>query len=302
MPKKIKIALLLGGVSGEREISLKTGGQIYKALYKNKYIVYKYDPKYNLRKFFIDAIDKKFDLVLPALHGPFGEDGKLQGMLDMINMPYVFSGCLASALAMDKAKTNIIAKSAGILVANNIILAKSKNFDLDYIINQLSLPAAVKPVELGSSIGITIAKTKKELKKGIKTAFKYGGKIMIEKFIKGRELTVAVIGNKNNLKALPVIEIIPKISQFYDYKAKYQTGGSEHICPAKIPDKIKNNIQNLAIKIFKVIGCKDLARADFIWSHDDNKIYFIELNTIPGMRSEERRVGKECRSRWSPYH
>jgi len=283
MLKKIKIALLLGGISGEREVSLKTGEQIYNALSKDKYTVYKYDPKYDLRKFFIKAIDKKFDLVFPALHGPFGEDGKLQGMLDMINMPYIFSGCLASALAMNKAKTNIIAKSFGILVADNIILEKNKNFDLDFVVNKLSLPVAVKPVELGSSVGVTIVKTKKDLKEGIKTAFNYGHKIMVEKFIKGRELTVSIIGNKNNFQVLPIIEIIPKISEFYDYKAKYQTGGSEHICPAKIPDKIRNNIQDLAIKIFKAIGCNDLARADFIWSNDDNKIYFIELNTIPGM-------------------
>jgi len=283
--QKIKIALLSGGISGEREVSLKTGGQIYGALSKNKYIIHKYDPKRDLKKFINGAINKKFDLVFPALHGPFGEDGKLQGMLDMINMPYVFSGCLSSALAMNKAKTNVIAKNAGVPVADNIVITKDDSYKLDDIIKKLSLPVAIKPVELGSSVGISIARTKNELANGIKKAFKYGPEIMLEKFIKGRELTVAVMGDKNNPQALPVIEIIPKISEFYDYKAKYQTGGSEHVCPAKIPGEIKNHIQNSAIKIFKAIGCKDLARADFIWSRDDNKIYFIELNTIPGMTS-----------------
>jgi len=225
----------------------------------------------------------KIDIVLPLLHGPFGEDGRIQGMLDMLGVPYVFSGVLAQALAMNKAKANIIAKNVGVPVADNVVITKDNSYKLDDIIKKLLLPIVVKPTELGSSVGISIVKTKSELISGIEKAFRYGPEVMLEKFIGGRELTVAVIGSKNNPQVLPVIEIIPKISKFYDYKAKYQTGGSQHICPAKIPAKIKNNIQNLAIKIFKAIGCKDLARADFIWSRDDNKIYFIELNTIPGM-------------------
>ncbi|MFH0923467.1 MAG: D-alanine--D-alanine ligase [Candidatus Falkowbacteria bacterium] len=283
MPK-LKIALLSGGISGEREVSLKTGEQIFNALDKAKYKIFKYDPKIDLKRFFNDAINKRFDLVFPALHGPFGEDGKLQGMLGMINMPYVFSGCLASALAMDKYKTKIIAKSNGLTIAKDIILNKEENnYNINKIIKQLSFPLVVKPVELGSSVGASIANTAQELKKGIRTAFKCDSRVMLEQFIAGRELSVAVIGEEQKAKALPVIEIIPKISKWFDYKAKYEMGGSEEVCPAEIPNGVKNEIQKLAVKIFKAIGCKDLARADFIWSKKNNKIYFLEINTIPGM-------------------
>ncbi len=282
MPK-LKIALLSGGISGEREVSLKTGEQIYNALNKGKYKIYKYDPKTDLKQFFLDALDKKFDLVFPALHGPFGEDGKLQGMLDMIGMPYVFSGCLASALAMDKYKTKIIARDAGLDVIPDIALQKNEKYNIQEIINKLLLPIVIKPMELGSSVGMSIAKNKRELEQGIENAFKHGDKIMLEKFIKGRELTVAVMGSEQNVRALPVIEIIPKISGWFDYKAKYEVGGSEEVCPADIPDAIRDEIQNLAIKAFKAIGCKDLARADFIWDTEHNIMYFLEINTIPGM-------------------
>jgi D-alanine-D-alanine ligase len=279
--KKIKIALLSGGISGERKISLKTGEKIFEALNKNRYEIFRYDPKTDLKKFFNGALAKKFDLVFPALHGPFGEDGRLQGMLDLIGMPYVFSGTLASALAMDKEKAKIIAEKIGLDTADYVILEKNEKFNLNNIIKKLSLPIFIKPIELGSSVGMSKAETKKDLEKGIKNAFKFGHKIILEKFIKGRELTVAVFGYPP--EALPVIEITPKISKWFDYKAKYKKGGTDEICPAKIPAGAKNKVQNSAIKIFKAIGCKDLARADFIWSAKDNKFYFLEINTIPGM-------------------
>lgn len=278
---KIKIALLSGGISGEREVSLKTGEKIYEALNKEKYEIFRYDPKNNLRQFINDAIDKKFDLVMPALHGPFGEDGKIQGLMDMLGIPYVFSRCLASALAMDKYKTKIIVKNYNIPVIPDILF--SKKIGEDEIINKLGLPLVIKPSELGSSVGISLAKTKEELSKGLKEAEKYSSKILIEKYIKGRELTVVIMGNKT-AKALPVIEIMPKTSEWFDFQAKYTPGASKEVCPANIPKNIKEKIQEYAIKIHKAIGCKDLSRADFIWNEvGDNKIYFLEINTIPGM-------------------
>jgi len=230
-----------------------------------------------------DTGSRKIDLVLPILHGPYGEDGRIQGMLDMLGVPYVFSGVLAQAIAMNKTRANIIARAAGVPVPSNIIIGKGENYDLDSIISKLQLPLVVKPVELGSSVGITMAKTKDQLEEGIGIAFKHDKEIMLEQHIKGRELTVAVIGSKENPEALPVIEIIPKISSWFDYKAKYEVGGSEEICPANIPNKTRDKAQDLAVKVFKAIGCKDLARVDFIWSENDNKLYFIDLNTIPGM-------------------
>lgn len=281
---KVKLALLVGGVSGERDVSLNTGKMIYKALNKEKYEITKYDPKTDLRLFCIDVMDGEVDIIFPALHGPFGEDGKLQGMLDCFGVPYVFSGCLASALAMNKDKTKLIADDAGIPVAKDLMVRKNQALNYDDLIEEFSLPIVIKPVELGSSVGMAIAKTKEELQKGIENAFEHGGQVMIEQYIKGRELTVTIMGEENP-RPLPVIEIIPKTSDWFDYKAKYEPGASEEICPAKIPEETKTSIQEFAVEIFKAIGCKDLARADFIWDEDENKIYFLEINTIPGMTS-----------------
>jgi len=140
----------------------------------------------------------------------------------------------------------------------------------------------IKPIELGSSVGISIAKNAKELEDGIKLAFEYDKVVMLEKYIRGRELTVSVMGT-TKLTALPVIEIIPKNSGWFDYEAKYVAGACQEICPAEIIDDIRNELQSQAIKIFKEIGCKDLARADFIWDNVNDNIYFLEINTIPGM-------------------
>lgn len=279
----IKIALLSGGTSGEREVSIKTGHQIFNALDKNKYKVFKYDPKTDLEKFTKDAFSKKFDLIFPALHGPFGEDGKLQGLFDMINIPYLFSGCLASALAMDKIKSKIIASNAGLNVIPGISLSIYKPFNIDDILNKINLPVIVKPAELGSSVGMSLVRKKDDLKIAINTAFKHGHNVLIEKFIKGRELTVPIISNNGSLEAMPIIEIIPVISEWFDFKAKYEVGGSKEVCPADINETIKINIENFAKTIFYEIGCKTLARVDFILSNDDNKLYFLEINTIPGM-------------------
>ncbi len=223
---------------------------------------------------------KKIDLVLPIVHGPYVEDGKLQGMLDMLGIPYVFSGTLTSALAMNKYKTKLIAKKAGLVIAKDIVVRKK--YKTEKIIKKLNLPVVVKPVELGSSVGINIAKTEEELRNAIDDALKYGDEVLLEQFIKGRELTVAVMGNKSP-KALPVIEIIPKVSKFFDYKAKYETGGSEEVCPADISDEIRKKVQKYAVKIFKALNCRDLARIDFILSENDGRLYFLEINTIPGM-------------------
>jgi len=157
-----------------------------------------------------------------------------------------------------------------------------KKYKTEKIIKKLNLPVVVKPIELGSSVGISVSKTEEELKNAISKALEYNEEVLLEQFIEGRELTVAVFGNKSP-KALPVIEIIPKVSTFFDYKAKYQTGGSEEVCPAQVPEDIRKKVQKYAVKIFKVLSCRDLARADFILSKNDGKLYFLEINTIPGM-------------------
>jgi D-alanine-D-alanine ligase len=142
----------------------------------------------------------------------------------------------------------------------------------------------VKPIESGSSVGMSICHKVEDLSQAIEKAFEYSDEVMLEQFVKGREFTVAVMGNEKP-KALPVVEIIPKIAEFFSYEAKYQVGGSEELCPADIPEEIRKKMQKYAIKIFKALDCRDLARADFIWSETDQKLYFLEINTIPGMTS-----------------
>jgi D-alanine-D-alanine ligase len=258
---------MAGGVSVEQSQSLVTSA-----------------PSRDLSGFAEGDSSREIDLILPIGHGSYIEDGKLQGMLDMLDMPYVFSGTLASSLSMNKQKTKLVAKNAGLKTAKEISLRKDKKYDAEKIIQKLGLPIVVKPVESGSSVGMDICKEKDKLAAAIDKAFEYSNEVMLEQFVKGREFTVAVLGNKK-LKALPVIEIIPKTSAFFSYEAKYQAGGSDEICPADIPDEIRKKLQRLAVKIFQALGCRDLARADFIWSEKDGQLYFLEINTIPGMTS-----------------
>ncbi|MFH0955851.1 MAG: D-alanine--D-alanine ligase [Candidatus Falkowbacteria bacterium] len=285
MTNKIKIALLTGGNSNERKISLKSGKKIINAINSKKYQVSVFDLKTDLKKFLSLALAKKFDLIFPALHGAYGEDGKLQGMLEMLGLPYVFSNTTASAIAIDKYYTKLIAKNAGLTLAKDIILFKNRPLPIDEIIKKMGLPLIIKPISTGSSIGISIASNKKQVASGLANAFKHDKKIIIEEFIKGREFAAAIFGN-HPPKVLPIVEIIPKISSWFDYKAKYKKEGSQEICPANIPSYVKRKIQNDSLKIFQALGCKDLARADFIWNEQNNKIYFLEINTIPGMTTE----------------
>ncbi|MFW5888202.1 MAG: D-alanine--D-alanine ligase family protein [Patescibacteria group bacterium] len=279
---KLKLALLSGGISAEREVSLNTGEQIYRALDKEKYEIYRYDPRDDLQQFFEDGLAGRFELVLPALHGPYGEDGKIQGLMEIMQIPYLFSDCSASAIAMNKKICKTVVKEQGVPVINGKII--KKNEITEEQIADLSLPAVIKPLQLGSSVGISIAKTKEELMEGINNAFRYDDNVLAEEYIKGRELTVTVMGREAG-EALPVIEIIPEKTDWFDYQAKYEPGATKEICPAEIPDDIKEKVQEQAIKAFEAIGCRDVARADFIWDEKRRTIFFLEINTIPGMTS-----------------
>ena len=280
--EKLKIALLSGGESNEREVSKQTGDVIFEALDKEKYEIFRYDPKEDLTKLFIDASTNKFDLVFPALHGTFGEDGSLQGMLDLLKVPYVFSNLLTSAIAMNKYTAKLIVKTIGINTANDLIIKKGDKVDIRKIITNLSLPLVVKPMEQGSSIGVSLVHTKEELESAINKAFEHCPSALLESYVRGREFTVAVIGNKMP-DALPVIEIIPKVSTWFDYNSKYEDGGADEICPAVIPDELKTSLQQVAVDIYDKLSCRDLGRVDFIVDSTTGLIYFIEINTIPGM-------------------
>jgi len=275
--KKLRIALLYGGFSTEREISIKTGGKIAENLNKKKYQVFLFDPKTELGEF-IKAVDgKKIDLVFPALHGPLGEDGTIQGMLEILGLPYVFSGVLASSLAMDKERTKKILQTEKILMPYSIVIEKDyRKKDL----NKIKLPVVIKPIFQGSSFGVFIVRNRKELEGAIKEAFKFGAELMAEEFIEGREITAAALGNKKP-QALPLIEIRPKTAEFFDFQSKYEPGASDEICPAPLSRALTKRIQEISIRIHKILGCRGVTRSDFIIKN--GQPYFLEINTIPGM-------------------
>ncbi len=307
--KKLRVALIFGGTSKEREVSLISGKNVAMYLNPKKYDIIPVEISID-GKWLVDSptikqiagqvktqkvssnraivpIDKnsvgKIDLAFLALHGPGGEDGTVQGMLDLLKIPYTFSGTLASALAMDKAKTKRLVASDGILVAPHIIITKS-NYQKNpkKYLSKIRGKIVIKPIRIGSSFGVTITDKKDEIRKGIDAAFEHDEEIMIEPYLSGRELTVPVLGNKNP-KALPVIEIVPKNgSEFFDFKAKYYTEYRDEIVPAPIAQSLAKKLQGIAVLVHELLGCRGVSRSDFIVSKA-GQIYFLEINTIPGL-------------------
>ena len=288
---KLKIAVLMGGPSTEHEVSLNTGKEILANLDKAKYlptsIVIAKDGTWPLR---FDKLNS-YDVVFIAMHGKYGEDGTAQGLLDAIEMPYTGSGVLASALGMDKPRSLALFREAGILVPDFEVVRKNdsqknQHATLAKWVRRFSLPLVVKPADHGSSVGVTIVKKKEHIARGIQEAGKYSDEIVIQKFIRGRELTCGVIElPRKKLQALPPIEIVPRLGAFYDYKSKYMNGGSEHMIPPRdMSVRTIKNIQASALLAHNVIGAAGMSRTDFILT-PDGKLYILEINTIPGMTS-----------------
>ncbi|HDD43525.1 MAG TPA: D-alanine--D-alanine ligase [Candidatus Desulfofervidus auxilii] len=277
--KKLTIALLCGGKSNEREISLKSCTQVKNALPKEKYEVIIYDPATDIPKLVQDA--SKIDVALIMLHGRYGEDGTIQGLLDLLGIPYQCSGVLASALAMNKIMAKRIFRSVGLKVPRDIVISHYEKYDLNYIIDMLGLPLIVKPSDGGSSIALSLVENKEELNSAIEIAFKESETILIEEYVKGREITGGVLGNRE-LLALPIVEIIPQGKHtFFDYEAKYVPGVTKEICPALLPPHLTEKAKKCAITAHKALGCKGYSRTDMILKDED--IYVLEINTIPGM-------------------
>jgi D-alanine-D-alanine ligase len=218
------------------------------------------------------------DVVLIALHGTWGEDGRIQGLLDTLGIPYTGSGVLASALAMDKVMAKTVLAAAGLDVPRGAVVVSTQGADLAAA-RSIGLPAFVKPVGGGSSVGAAIVRRAEDLGAAIADALRYDDRALVEEYLVGRELTVAVIGN-DDLVPLPVIEIVTK-REFFDYKAKYDAGASEEIVPARIPDDVARRAQSLAVKAHQVLGCRGMSRTDLVWNGD--RMATLEVNTIPGM-------------------
>jgi D-alanine-D-alanine ligase len=224
---------------------------------------------------------KHIDIALLALHGKKGEDGAVQGFLELLDLRYVGSGVLASALAMNKAVSKQFFKSVGLTVPRDLLVHKGQDIDPDKIFASLGNPVVIKPVAEGSSIGLNICRTSQELRDGIKGAFSLSAELMVEEYIDGREVSCAVLGNRHP-QALPVIEIIPqKQYGFFSYTAKYVPGASEEICPAVLPRERYEKVQACAVAAHEVLGCRNLTRTDMMVTDQD--IYVLEINTLPGM-------------------
>ena len=315
----MKITVLAGGLSPERDVSLSSGSLIANALMKRGHKVALVDLYYGIKDCSKEAINKLFDdrteysfavpehepdleaikkeagngdaligngiieicraadRVFIALHGACGENGQLQATLDMFGIKYTGSGYLGAALAMDKDIAKKLARAEGILTADWITLSPG-NGCAEEILSKVGLPCVIKPCGCGSSVGVTVVRDRDSLNAALKYAEKYENRIIAEKLIEGRELTCGVL----NGQPLPPVEIRPKAG-FYDYKNKYQSGLTEELCPAPLDDKTTRAVQSAALKVHEIIGLGSYSRSDFILEKSTGRLFWLEVNTLPGM-------------------
>ena len=322
MSRKIRVAILFGGQSAEHEVSLQSARNVVAAIDRQKYdvVLVGIDKKGRWHldeasEFLLHADDSKLiklqvageslalvpgdqsrqlislsdnrtvgpiDVVFPVLHGPFGEDGTIQGLLKLVNVPFVGAGVLGSAAGMDKDVMKRLLRDAGIRIADFLVFKRSgaDEIDFDAVKDCLGLPVFVKPANLGSSVGISKVKSAGQFRKAVDMAFEYDNKILVEEYIEGREIECSVLGNDNPIASVPG-EIIPQ-HEFYSYEAKYiDENGAVFDIPARLSDKTTKKVQDYAIKTFRAICCEGMARIDFFLK-DNDEIIVNEINTIPG--------------------
>ena len=276
-----KVLVLMGGTSEEREVSLKSGKAVYEGLKDAGYEVEALDftPEtiHRIREY-------SPDVVFITLHGKNGEDGTVQGYLELLGIPYTGSGVLASAVCMNKVITKKLLSYEGLPTADfQVIKKRGFNRDLfnpDLLMEDFGLPLVVKPATQGSSVGTSIVRESKNIVPALELALSLDEEILVEKFIAGTELTVTVLG-KDNLKTLPVIEIVPK-NEYYDYESKYMPGMSDHLIPARISEEERERVEEISCKAYDAVGCRGYGRIDLILDRGGNP-YILEINTLPGM-------------------
>ncbi|CAD7023664.1 D-alanine--D-alanine ligase [Pseudorhizobium endolithicum] len=271
------VAVLMGGFSSERPVSLSSGKACAEALEAEGFRVTCVDVDRNISSFLADL---RPDVAFNALHGPFGEDGAIQGVLEYLQVPYTHSGVLASALAMDKGRAKHVAEAAGIPVAEARVMSR---FDIGSP-HPIDPPYVVKPVREGSSFGVVIVKEDQSHPPQVLLSddWRYGDEVMVERYVYGRELTCGVMGDQ----PLGVTEVVPTGNAFYDYDAKYAAGGSKHILPAPISPNVYQKIQSFALKAHQAMGCRGVSRSDFRYDDrlsEDGEVIWLEVNTQPGM-------------------
>jgi D-alanine-D-alanine ligase len=267
-----KVAVLMGGRSAERAVSLKSGAMILAALKKKGVDAHAFDPK---ERGLEALIKERFDRVFIALHGRHGEDGTIQGALELAGVPYTGSGVLGSALAMDKWRTKLVWQASGVPTPHSELLMPES--DLHGVATRLGLPLMIKPANEGSSIGMTKVKSARDLPEAYALAANYDRVVIAEAFVDGVELTVGVLGDG----ALPLIKLeTPR--EFYDYEAKYSAGDTRYIIPSGLPPDAERVIQDEALRAFRILGCSGWGRVDLMLDRT-GKPYFLEVNTCPGM-------------------
>ncbi|WP_456388677.1 D-alanine--D-alanine ligase family protein [Desulfolithobacter sp.] len=277
--KRLRLALLAGGTSGEREVSLKGAVEVEKALDPERYEVTRYDPATDLPRLAAEA--DEIDVAFILLHGLHGEDGTIQGVLDLLGIPYQGSGVLGSALAMDKNLAKTVYRLHGMPVAPWEMARPADISDPRHLLSALRLPLVVKPVRQGSSLGMSIVHRESDLAAALELAFTHDIEVMVEEFVRGREITVGVLGN-DELEALPLVEIIPDSRfEFFDYEAKYQPGATTEICPARVSDQVRDQARKYGIQAHRALKLRGYSRTDMIVAGEE--IFILETNTIPGM-------------------
>ncbi len=272
-----KVAVLMGGRSAEREISLMSGNGVVQALRSKGVDAHPFDPA---ERALSDLISEKFDRVFIALHGRYGEDGAIQGVLEYLNLPYTGSGVMASAIGMDKIYTKRIWQTHAISTPAYAVVKNQD--DLDGLEQCLGFPMILKPPHEGSTIGITKVNNREELLAAYQTAAKFDDVVLAEQFIQGRELTIAILGKGREAKALPIVEIIAPQGN-YDYQNKYFTDDTQYVCPADFPSALTEKIQAMAVAAYNALECEGWARVDALVRESDQQVFLLEINTSPGM-------------------
>jgi D-alanine-D-alanine ligase len=307
---KKRIAIVTGGYSGESVISYKTAQTIAAQIDREKFIPYVIDihpsgwfytngsgtktPVDKNDFSIMDGNEKiRFDVALLALHGTPGEDGKLQGYFDCLDIPYTSCNTATSAITFNKSYTVAVAARAGIRVANSVLLFKGDTFNTEDILKQLGLPVFVKPNNGGSSIGMSKVTKAEQLPLAIEKAFHEDAQVLIESFISGRELTIGVFKSGNEIIPLPITEIIAK-NEFFDFEAKYE-GASDEITPAQVSETIAEKIRKAAVRLYHLFNCSGVVRIDFIYNEAEGDPYMLEINTVPG-QSEASLVPQQIRA------
>ncbi len=309
---KKNIALVAGGYSGEYVISVQSAAVIEAQLDSSKYNVYKIavtregwthtgangtttEVDKNDFSLTLNGSKLRFDAVFIGIHGTPGEDGRLQGYFEMLGIPFTSCGMVTSALTFNKSYCNKTVAALGLVnVSKSVHIFRDQPFDAAAILQQLRLPVFVKPAEGGSSIGMSKVSAAEELPAAIEKAFKEDSQVLIEEFIKGRELTCGLFKTNGAITVLPITEVISS-KEFFDYEAKYTPGVSQEITPAQVPDQVTQRVQQTASELYNKLNCRGIVRIDFIWEEATDKLYFLEVNTMPG-QSENSLVPQQVRA------